>query len=235
MNYFYHPGLDTSVTQFSFPAEESRHIVKVLRKNQGDTLQITNGKGYLFSAEITTADPKRCSAKVLSSTKTIPPRSELHLAVAPTKRLERFQWFLEKATEIGISEITPILCRRSERKKLSMDRLQRVMQEAMKQSLRTMLPRLNDPVPYEDFLRQEHGELRFIAHCERDEKLDLKRRVAANRDVVILIGPEGDFTRPEIDGAYERGFLPVSLGESRLRTETAALVACVTVNLINSG
>ena len=95
--------------------------------------------------------------------------------------------------------------------------------------------RLNDPVPYEEFLRQEHANLRFIAHCERDEKMDLKRRVAADQDVVILIGPEGDFTRPEIDAAYNRGFLPVSLGESRLRTETAALVACVTVNLINSG
>ena len=109
------------------------------------------------------------------------------------------------------------------------------MQEAMKQSLRTYLPRLNDPISYEDFLGQQHPDLRFIAHCEKDEKVDLKRRVAADKDVLILIGPEGDFTRPEIDGAYERGFLPVSLGESRLRTETAALVACVTVNLINSG
>lgn len=235
MNYFYHPTLDNSVTQFSFPPEESRHIVKVLRKKEGDTLKITNGKGYLFTAEITAADPKRCAGRILDTTKTIPPRSGLHLAVAPTKKLERFQWFLEKATEIGISQVTPILCQRSERKKLSTDRLQRVIQEAMKQSLRTFLPQLNDPVSYAEFLRQEHEELRFIAHCERDEKMDLKRRVAADKDVVILIGPEGDFTRGEIDAAYEKGFLPVSLGESRLRTETAALVACVTVNLINSG
>ena len=235
MNYFYHARLDNSVSLFSFPPEESRHIVKVLRKKEGDTLKITNGKGYLFSAEITAADPGQCSARIVDSRKTIPPRSELHLAVAPTKRLERFQWFLEKATEIGISQITPILCQRSERTKFSPDRLQRVIQEAMKQSLRTFLPRLNDPVPYKDFLRKEHTGLRFIAHCEKDEKMDLKRRVAADTDVVILIGPEGDFTRAEIDAAYEKGFLPVSLGESRLRTETAALVACVTVNLINSG
>jgi 16S rRNA (uracil1498-N3)-methyltransferase len=235
MNYFYHPRLDTSVTQFSFPEEESRHIVKVLRKKEGDLLNITNGKGYVFEAKIATADPKRCTARVLESRKSIPPRSELHLAVAPTKKLDRFQWFLEKATEIGVTEVTPILCQRSERKKLATDRLQRVMQEAMKQSLRTYLPRLNDPVPYEDFLQEGHPDLRFIAHCEEDEKMDLKRRVAADKDVLILIGPEGDFTRPEIDAAYMRGFLPVSLGESRLRTETAALVACVTVNLINSG
>ncbi|MEJ2584074.1 MAG: 16S rRNA (uracil(1498)-N(3))-methyltransferase [Robiginitalea sp.] len=235
MNYFYHPTLDTSVTQFSFLPEESRHIVKVLRKKEGDTLKITNGKGYLFTAKITTADPKRCTGQVLDSRKSIPPRSELHLAVAPTKKLDRFQWFLEKATEIGVTEVTPILCQRSERKKLSTDRLKRVIQEAMKQSLRTYLPRLNEPVAYEDFLQQVRADLRFIAHCEKDEKMDLKRRVAADKDVVILIGPEGDFTRPEIDAAYGRGFLPVSLGESRLRTETAALVACVTVNLINSG
>ena len=235
MNYFYHPRLDTSVTQFSFPPEESRHIVKALRKKEGDILNITNGEGYVFRAKITMVDPKRCTAQVLDFNKSLPARYELHLAVAPTKKLDRFQWFLEKATEIGVTEVTPILCQRSERKKLSLDRLQRVMQEAMKQSLRTYLPRLNNPISYEDFLRQGHPDLRFIAHCEKDEKMDLKRRVAADKDVLILIGPEGDFTRPEIDAAYDRGFLPVSLGESRLRTETAALVACVTVNLINSG
>ena len=235
MNYFYHPGLDSSVSQFSFTEEESRHIVRVLRKKEGDTLQITNGKGYLFTAEILLADPRRCTGKLLESRKTIPPRYELHLAVAPTKRLDRFQWFLEKATEIGITEVTPILCQRSERQKLPLEKLERVMQEAMKQSLRTFLPRLNKPRSYADFLQGEHPGLRFIAHCEEEEKMDLKRRVGADKDVVILIGPEGDFTRQEIQDAYEQGFLPVSLGESRLQTETAALVACHTVNLINSG
>ncbi len=234
MNYFYHPGLDHSITQFSFSEEESRHIIKVLRKKEGEVLYITNGKGYLFTAEITLADAKRCQGKVIETAKRIPPRHSLHLAVAPTKRLERFQWFLEKATEIGVSEVTPIYCQRSERRKLPKERLQRVVQEAMKQSLRTFLPRLNDPVTMEEFLQAQQPELRFIAHCEEDEKVDLKRRVAADKDVVILIGPEGDFTRTEIQEAYAQGFLPVSLGESRLRTETAALVACVTVNLINS-
>ena len=233
MNYFYHPTLDNSVSQFSFSPEESRHIVKVLRKKEGDQLLITNGKGFLYTSEITGADPKKCTGRVLNSKKTIPPRFELHLAVAPTKRLERFQWFLEKATEIGVTEITPILCERSERDKFSLDRLQRVMQEAMKQSLRTYLPRLNPLTPYTEFVKVKLPDLRFIAHCEEDEKMELKRRVAPDKDIVILIGPEGDFNQTEIHTAYASGFLPVSLGKSRLRTETAAIYACVTVNLIN--
>jgi 16S rRNA (uracil1498-N3)-methyltransferase len=234
MNYFYHPGLDQSTTQFSFSREESRHIAKVLRKKDGDLLHITNGKGFLFTAEITLADVKNCQGKVLEVKKHIPTKHRLHLAVAPTKRLERFQWFLEKATEIGVDEITPIYCMRSERRKLPKERLERNIQEAMKQSLRTFLPKLNDAVSYEDFLKSNLPALRFIAHCEEEEKLDLKRRVAPDKDVVVLIGPEGDFTPAEIQKAYQEGYLPVSLGESRLRTETAALVACVTVNLINS-
>ncbi len=234
MNYFYHPTLDNSVSQFAFSPEESRHIVRVLRKKEGDQLHITNGKGYVFLSEITSADPKKCAGRVLKSQKVLPARFELHMAVAPTKRLERFQWFLEKATEIGVSEITPIYCERSERDKFAAERLERVLQEGMKQSLRAYLPKLNPLTAFADFVKGDLPGLRFIAHCEDDEKMDLKRRVAPDKDVVVLIGPEGDFTRPEIELAYESGFLPVSLGPSRLRTETAALVACVTVNLVNS-
>lgn len=235
MNYFYHPSLDNSVSQFSLDAEESRHIVKVLRRQAGDRLTITNGKGYLFTAEILEASPKRCTARVLETKKTPPPHYELHLAVAPPKRVERFQWFLEKATEIGVSHITPLICERSERQTLPVERLQRVIQEAMKQSLQTFLPQLEDPVPLAAYLEREQPVLRFIAHCEDDEKMDLKRRVAADKDTVVLIGPEGDFTPSEIKAAYERGFVPVSLGRNRLRTETAALVACMTINMINNG
>jgi 16S rRNA (uracil1498-N3)-methyltransferase len=235
MNYFFQPTLDQSVSEFSLSPEESRHIVKVLRKKEGDTLHVTNGKGYLFTVEITLADPRGCRGRIVGTEKKIASRFSLHLAVAPTKRLERYQWFLEKATEIGVHEITPLICQRSERQKAPADRLQRVMQEAMKQSLRTYLPRLNPEMRFADFLSQQHPSMRFIAHCEEDEKMDLKRRVAPDKDVVVLIGPEGDFTREEIQAAYGKGFLPVSLGESRLRTETAALVACATVNLINSG
>ncbi|EAR15289.1 MULTISPECIES: 16S rRNA (uracil(1498)-N(3))-methyltransferase [Robiginitalea] len=235
MNYFYHPLLDTSVNQFSFTPEESRHIVKVLRKKAGDQLHITNGKGYLFVAEILEANPERCMGKLLETRKFHPKMYSLHVAVAPTKKTDRFEWFLEKATEIGIDRITPVICQRSERRKLPMERMQRVVQEAMKQSLRTYLPELEEPVALREFLEREQPVLKFIAHCEEDEKMDLKRRVAADKDVIILIGPEGDFTHDEIQMACEKGFIPVSLGEYRLRTETAALVACTTVNLINNG
>ena len=234
MNYFFNPTLDNSVSQFSLEQEESRHIVKVLRRQAGDRLYITNGKGYLFTAEILEASPKRCTARVLEARKTPPPHFELHLAVAPPKRVERFQWFLEKATEIGVSRITPLLCERSERETLPVERLQRVIQEAMKQSLQTFLPVLEPAVSFGDFLEREHPPLRFIAHCEETEKAELYRRVGADKDVAVLIGPEGDFTPSEIQAACQKGFVPVSLGKNRLRTETAALVACLTVNLVNN-
>ena len=234
MNYFYHPSLDNSISQFSLDQEESRHIVKVLRRQAGDLLYITNGKGYLFTAEILEASPKRCTARVLEARKTPPPHFELHLAVAPPKRVERFQWFLEKATEIGVSRITPLICERSERETLPVERLQRVVQEAMKQSLQTFLPELEEPISFSAFLEREQPAIKFIAHCEEGEKSDLKRRVPADKDVVVLIGPEGDFTPSEIRAALQRGFEPVTLGKNRLRTETAALVACTTVNMINN-
>jgi 16S rRNA (uracil1498-N3)-methyltransferase len=235
MQLFYNPSLDNSMHQISFDKEESRHIVKVLRKKEGDELFITNGKGELFTAEIILADVNNCKASIISTQKNHPKMYRLHLAVAPTKSTERFEWFLEKATEIGVHEITPIICDHSERKILKMERLQKVVQSAMKQSLRTYLPKLNNPVPYTEFIAQDHQELLFIAHCEEEEKLDLKRCIAADKDVTILIGPEGDFSHKEIKAAYDKGFLPISLGEARLRTETAALVACTAVTLINSG
>ncbi|WP_445384766.1 16S rRNA (uracil(1498)-N(3))-methyltransferase [Robiginitalea sp. IMCC44478] len=234
MNYFFNPELDQNSKKFSFSPEESRHIAKVLRKREGDEILVTNGKGILFHCQLIQADPKNCMAEVQEIRKNHPKMYSLHLAVAPTKKLDRFQWFLEKATEIGVNEITPIICERSERKTLSSSRLQRVIQEAMKQSLRTFLPKLNEPVSFTEFLEQQHPVLRFIAHCEKEEKMELKRRVAADKDIVILIGPEGDFSQDEIAASYDKGFIPVSLGESRLRTETAALVACATVNLINN-
>ena len=146
---------------------------------------------------------------------------------------DRFEWFLEKATEIGIDEITPILCEHSERKVIKPERLEKVLQSAMKQSLQTYLPRLNPLTPLEDFLNTVEGELKFIAHCHEGEKLELKRRVQADKDIVILIGPEGDFSKNEIELAEQIGFRPVSLGRNRLRTETAGLVACSTVAMIN--
>ena len=157
------------------------------------------------------------------------------MVVAPTKLNDRFEWFLEKATEIGVHQITPIICERSERKVLKRERMQKVIQAAMKQSLQSYLPVLNEAVSLKSFLERPLEGLGFIAHCAEGEKLELKRRVAADKDVVILIGPEGDFSNKELNVAFKQGFLPVSLGKNRLRTETAALVACTTVAMINNG
>ncbi|MDT0608450.1 16S rRNA (uracil(1498)-N(3))-methyltransferase [Croceitalea rosinachiae] len=234
MQLFYNPSLDNSFKQFYFSAEESKHIVKVLRKKEGDILYITNGKGYLYKAEILNADIKKCKAQIISEDKTIPQSYSLHLAVAPTKMNDRFEWFLEKATEIGVNEITPILCEHSERKVIKPERLQKVLQSAMKQSLQTYLPKLNPMVTMDEFVEKSEGDLKLIAHCEKGEKVELKRRLQADKDVVILIGPEGDFSNNEIRLAYENGFSPVSLGRNRLRTETAAIYSCTVVAMLNN-
>ncbi len=235
MQLFYNPRLDNSAAQFTLSQEESKHVVKVLRKKEGDILHITNGKGYLFEAKIIVADAKKCKAEIVNTVKKHRKMYWFHLVVAPTKMNERFEWFLEKATEIGVHEITPIICDNSERKVIKIARMEKVIQSAMKQSLQAFLPKLNAPISYKEFMNKPHEGLLFIAHCENEEKLDLKRRVAPDKDVTVLIGPEGDFSKQEIKQAYEKGFLPVSLGENRLRTETAAIVACTTVNMINNG
>ena len=157
------------------------------------------------------------------------------MVVAPTKMNDRFEWFLEKATEIGVDEITPIICDRSERKILKLERIQRVIESAMKQSLQTYLPKLNEPISLSDFLEKPITGLQFIAHCEDNERHELKRRVVADQDVTILIGPEGDFTPTEIKSAISKGYTPVAMGKTRLRTETAAIVACTIVASINNG
>ncbi len=234
MQLFYQHDLNESDSHCVMDPDESRHIIKVLRKKIGDKLQITNGKGILFSVKILDPNPKGCQVEVVSTHKDHPMMFRIHLAVAPTKMIDRYLLFLEKVTEIGVHEITPILCERSERKILKIDRLEKVIQAAMKQSLRTFLPKLNQAVAYSDFLKSRNEGLLFIAHCEEEEKAELKRKVAVDTDITVLIGPEGDFTPSEIRQAYEAGYSPVSLGDARLRTETAAIVACTTINLINS-
>jgi 16S rRNA (uracil1498-N3)-methyltransferase len=151
------------------------------------------------------------------------------LAVAPTKMNERYEWFLEKATEIGIQEITPIICEHSERKVIKTDRFQKILESAMKQSLHYYLPKLNEPIAYKDFIKKEFNGQKFIAHCEETDKKSLKNELEVCEDVTILIGPEGDFSIKEIQLAIESSFIPVSLGNTRLRTETAAIVACHSV------
>ncbi|MBS9463905.1 16S rRNA (uracil(1498)-N(3))-methyltransferase [Flagellimonas sp. 389] len=234
MQLFFNSSLDNSFKQFFFTPEESKHIVKVLRKKEGDLLQITNGKGYLFEAKIITADPRNCKAQIVKDIKSVPKRYRLHLIVAPTKMNDRYEWFLEKATEIGVDEITPIICERSERKVLKIERMQRVLQSAMKQSLQTFLPKLNPIISYQEFMDKELEGFKFIAHCDEGEKMEFKRKAVADSNIVMLIGPEGDFSKAEIDQAKSKGFVPVSLGTTRLRTETAAIVACTTVSIVNN-
>ena len=234
MQYFYDPTLSPDTLECIMGKEESNHIIRVLRKRVGDKIQITNGKGYLFTAEIVDPSVQRCKISILSTEKSIPKMYHLHLAVAPTKNMDRYEWFLEKATEIGIDEITPVICDHSERKVLKRHRLDKVIQSAMKQSKRTFLPKLNDPVGLDEFLEKDHHGLRFIAHCQEGEKAELKRRIAPDKDILVLIGPEGDFSDEEILSALGKGFMPVALGEYRLRTETAAIVACSTVAFINT-
>jgi 16S rRNA (uracil1498-N3)-methyltransferase len=151
------------------------------------------------------------------------------LAVAPTKMNERYEWFLEKATEIGLQEITPIICEHSERKVIKTDRFQKILESAMKQSLHYYLPKLNEPISFRDFINKENKGQKFIAHCEETDKKSLKNELKTNQDITVLIGPEGDFSVKEIQSALEQNYIPVSLGQTRLRTETAAVVACHSV------
>ena len=214
------------------PEEEARHCIQVLRHKVGDRLQWVDGKGHWYEGEIIEAGRKNC---VLSIQKQIDAYAErsfrLHIAIAPTKHMDRLEWFLEKATEIGVDEVSLLLCDHSERRKLRLDRLERVLRSAMKQSLRAWLPRLNGPIAFNDFIvQQDRG---FIAHCQQDDLPLLKTHISVGEDVLVCIGPEGDFSEEEIEKALARGLKAVSLGKSRLRTETAGIVACHTANLMN--
>lgn len=235
MQLFYNPNISESKKEVTFDKEESRHIIKVLRMKEGYTFKITNGKGSFFEAEIIRANPKGCLVKIISEEVQPPLPYQLHLAVAPTKLNDRYEWFLEKATEIGISEITPIICDHSERKAIKPERYEKILQSAMKQSLKAYLPILNQAVSFKDFVTSEKTseELKCIAHCEETDKRSLKLVLLPKKKATILIGPEGDFSSEEIELAKKSGFIPVALGESRLRTETAAVVACHSVAFIN--
>ncbi|WP_417198789.1 16S rRNA (uracil(1498)-N(3))-methyltransferase [Bizionia sp.] len=233
MQLFYNPHISETTENFTFDKDESRHIIKVLRKNVGDILQITNGKGWLFSAEITTDAIKKCEAKIIAKTVQKPLNYQLHLAVAPTKMNDRFEWFLEKATEIGITTITPIICDHSERQVIKLDRFEKIVQSAMKQSLNCYLPTLNEAIPFSDFIKQSFEGQTFIAHCEELDRKSLKQVIKPEMAITILIGPEGDFSVKEIETAIKNKFIPVTLGETRLRTETAAIVACHSVAFVN--
>ncbi|OIQ16578.1 MAG: 16S rRNA (uracil(1498)-N(3))-methyltransferase [Flavobacterium sp. MedPE-SWcel] len=233
MQLFYNADITNNQTTFTFDREESRHIVKVLRKKEGDTILLTNGKGSVFTAKVTFAADKKCIVDIVSEETSEPLPYYLHLAVAPTKMNDRYEWFLEKATEIGISEITPLICDHSERTSFKAERFEKILQSAMKQSLQYHLPKLNEPTSFKDFVNVEHEGQLFIAHCEETDKKLLKTEIQPKQKITVLIGPEGDFSIKEIALALQQQYTPVSLGNTRLRTETAAIVASHSVAFVN--
>lgn len=234
MQLFYSPNITPDSKQYTFSKEESKHIVKVLRKKESDILSITDGKGYLFTVKIIIANPKKCTVQINTIEQKKQHDYKLHIAIAPTKMNDRMEWFLEKVTEIGIDEITPIFCDNSERKVIKKERFEKIIQSAMKQSLQMQLPKLNDAIAFKDFITQNFSGQTFIAHCEAQEKKQLQTELKASDSYTILIGPEGDFSVKEIKIALNNGFSPVALGNTRLRTETAGIIACHTIALKNT-
>ena len=233
MQLFYNPNITESDIQFTFDKIESKHIVRVLRKKEGDILYLTNGKGFLFTAEVSIASDKNCIVNILNTEeKKKPWQYHLHIIIAPTKNNDRFEWFLEKATEIGIDEITPIICDHSERKVLKIERMQKIIESASKQSLKHHFPILNEVTTFKNFISKDINGQLFIAHCEAQEKKSLQSQINTTKKITILIGPEGDFSLEEIKTALSKNYLPISLGEGRLRTETAGVVAAHTVSLL---
>nr|WP_314289170.1 16S rRNA (uracil(1498)-N(3))-methyltransferase [uncultured Capnocytophaga sp.] len=232
MQLFFHSGIDKTTTHCFFDKDESQHIVKVLRRREGDLVYITNGKGWLFEGTLVLASPKRCEVAIEKATLQSRRSYYLHLVVAPTKMNERYEWFLEKATEIGVDEITPIICDHSERTVVKVERFEKIVLSAMKQSLQCYLPQLNAPISSREFFKRQEGDMsaKYIAHCQENEKVLFAKALSPLPPrITVLIGPEGDFSQEEIAIALREGFRPISLGNTRLRTETAAVVACHTV------
>lgn len=218
----------------TLPQEESAHCIRVLRKKEGDTIYIADGKGHFFDAEIIEAHQKHCVVNIINTIDEPKPWSNnLHIAFAPTKNMDRVEWFAEKATEIGIDRFSPLLCRYSERKEIKLPRIEKILISAMKQSQKSFVPQLDEMTAFADFIRQPFDGQKFIAHCYPQEKKLLKDAYTHGGNVLILIGPEGDFSEKEVQLALDNGFEPISLGNSRLRTETAALVACNTIQVMN--
>ncbi len=235
MHLFYTPDIQPQHEAFILSEEESKHAVRVLRLSTGQPLQLVDGKGGRYTAVISDAHPKRTVLEITTVSQGDGRRPNyLHIAVAPTKSIDRLEWFLEKATEVGVDEITPIICDHSERKEVKLERLYKVVVAAMKQSQGAYLPKINPATRFADFVSGDDlsGQC-FIAHCAEGEKRHLTEAMQRGGEALILIGPEGDFSPGEIDAAAHAGFKPITFGRARLRTETAALMACWETALIN--
>lgn len=234
MHRFYCPDIADTLT---LGEEDSKHCVKVLRMAEGDTIEVVDGNGTLYTCRIAMAHPKRCAVEVVDSVKQLPHWGcRITLAIAPTKNLDRIEWLVEKCVEMGIDRIIPLRCHNSERTVLKTERLKKIMVSAMKQSLKATLPQLDEMTPIEQVIGQAGSGIRCIAYCDallpREERLSLATAYKPGQDVTVLIGPEGDFSPEEVAMAREAGFVPVTLGESRLRTETAGLMAVAWIHAL---
>lgn len=231
MELFYTSNFEEN--NYTLSEEESNHCINVLRRKTSHPISVTDGKGNLYEGTISEAHHKRCRVEVEKISRQDILSPYVHIAIAPTKNIERLEWFLEKSTEIGINEVSLLLCQHSERKQVRTDRLEKVLVSAMKQSGALYLPLLNDLTPFKQFVSHPHDAKKCIAHCDEGTRYPLFEKTKGQPSVIVLIGPEGDFTPNEIDLALKNGFEPVTLGNSRLRTETAGVAACHTIRLMH--
>ncbi len=232
MKIFYTPDI-TEKSTYTLNETESKHAIKVLRLEMNDTIVLVDGKGNYFDAKITVAHHKKCEVSIVNQHQQVNTKPKLHIAIAPTKNNDRLEWFIEKATELGITEITPILCDHSERKVIKTDRLQKRAISAMKQSLKAKLPTINEAISLSKLIEKPSSAEKFIAHCYEENQQHFKNAYTKGKDCLILIGPEGDFSKNEINLALANNISPISFGTSRLRSETAGLYSCNAFNLLN--
>jgi 16S rRNA (uracil1498-N3)-methyltransferase len=233
MQIFYAPNIEG--TTWKLEENESRHLIRVLRMTPGSEVKLIDGKGSLFTGVIKIADQKNCIIEVISKTENFEKRNyHLHIAISPLKNPERFEWFIEKSVEIGVDEITPLICRNTEKTSIKAVRINNLIISAMKQSLKSTLTVLNEPCDFREFISRQTGGVKMIAYCEPDgRRRGISEVYGKTEDALIMIGPEGDFTIEETEVAINRDFIPIHLGPSRLRTETAGVAACHSVYFIN--
>ena len=228
MELFFEPEIEKT---FTLNEQESRHCISVLRHKKGEHITVADGKGSFFECSITVPHPKHCEVEIINKTTHDKRDFNLHIAIAPTKNIDRTEWFIEKATEIGIEKISLLKCEHSERRKVRIDRLEKITVSASKQSVKAYKPQLNDLTDFTKFIKDNPGG--YIAHCNTSPLPHLGKVYIPGSDAVILIGPEGDFSQKEVEMALQNGYREISLGSSRLRTETAGIVACTMINLLN--
>jgi 16S rRNA (uracil1498-N3)-methyltransferase len=233
MQYFFDNAINISDKLFTLEAEESKHAVKVLRHSKGDVLNILNGRGGKFRAQILETNPKGCEMQVIDFSEEVRQAPNIQIALALLKNRDRMEWFVEKAVEIGASELSFFTSHYAEKKGLNMERIHKIAISALKQSGNTWLPTLNPLIHFEKLVNQEYNGMKFIGYCPVDTNEHLKGRCIPGNDAIMLIGPEGDFTEPEVSVAKEAGFVEVSLGKNRFRAETAALVSLLILRLGN--